>query len=83
LDRGGDGDGQLRTLNNEWINPAWSCHAKTLPLFGSSWKRIRINRANIDLLLAQCQTIAVDDVADERPYSGAKLKLYILRYNGP
>ncbi len=43
LDRGGDGSGQLRPLNNEWINPAWSCHAETLPLFGSSWKRIRIN----------------------------------------
>jgi hypothetical protein len=43
LDRGGDGGGQLRTLNNEWINPTWSCHAETLPLFGSSWKRIRIN----------------------------------------
>jgi len=36
LDRGGDGGGQLRPLNNEWINPAWSCHAETLPLFGSS-----------------------------------------------
>jgi hypothetical protein len=33
----------LRPLNNEWINPAWSCHAETLLLFGSSWKRIRIN----------------------------------------
>jgi len=43
LDRGGDGGGQLRPLNNEWINPAWSCHAATLPLFGSSWKRIRIS----------------------------------------
>jgi hypothetical protein len=43
LDRGGDGSGQLRPLNNKWINPAWSCHAETLPLFGSSWKRIRIS----------------------------------------
>jgi hypothetical protein len=42
-----------------------------------------LNRANIDLLLAQCQTFAVDDVVDEKPYSGVKLKLYILRYNGP
>ena len=46
LDRGGDGGGQLRPLNNEWINPAWSCHADTLPLFDSSWKRIRISNGN-------------------------------------
>jgi len=45
--------------------------------------KLPLNRANIDLLLAQCQTLAVDDVVDEKPYSGAKLKLYILSYNGP
>jgi hypothetical protein len=43
LDRGGDGGGQLRPPYNKWINPAWSCHAETLPLFDSSWKRIRIS----------------------------------------
>src|SRR5271169_4061525 len=47
FDRGGDSGGQLRPLNNEWINPAWSCHAATLPLFGSSWKRIRIIDATV------------------------------------
>jgi hypothetical protein len=45
--------------------------------------KLPLNRANIDLLLAQCHTLAVDDVVDEKPYSGMKLKLYILRYNGP
>ena len=39
--------------------------------------------AQANNVLAQCQTVAVDDVVDEKPYSGAKLKLYILRYNGP
>jgi ABC-type uncharacterized transport system permease subunit len=52
LDRGGDGGGQLRTLNNEWINPTWSCHAETLPLFGSSWKRIRISAGQFANYLA-------------------------------
>ena len=45
--------------------------------------KLPLNRANIDLLLAQCQTLAVADVVDEKPYSGVKLKLYILSYNGP
>jgi hypothetical protein len=47
FDGGGDGGGHLRPLNDEWINPAWSCHAPTLPLLGSSWKRIRINDADL------------------------------------
>ena len=32
----GGGSGQLRPLYDEWINPAWSCHAVTLPPLGSS-----------------------------------------------
>jgi hypothetical protein len=42
FDRVGGGGGQSRPLNDNWINPTWSCHATTLPLLGSSWKRIRI-----------------------------------------
>ena len=36
LDRGGGGGGPVRPLHDEWINPAWSWHAKTLPLVVSS-----------------------------------------------
>src|ERR1022692_4569605 len=47
FDGGGDGGGHLRPLNDEWINPAWSCHAPTLPLLASSWKRIRIRSSGL------------------------------------
>ena len=43
---GGAGGGHLRPLNDDFINPAWSCHAPTLPLLVSSWKRIRISGLN-------------------------------------
>src|ERR1019366_6781970 len=59
FDRGGDGSGQLRPLNNEWINPAWSCHADTLPLFDSSWKRIRIRTAAV----AKCALAGLESAA--------------------
>ncbi len=41
-----------------------------------------VNRENIDLLLAQCRTLAVDEIADEKGYPGIKLKLHILQYGG-
>lgn len=38
-----------------------------------------LNRPNIDLVLSQCDLIAVENAADEKPYPGIVLKLYLLR----
>jgi hypothetical protein len=42
--------------------------------------KLPLNQENIGLVLSQCQTVAVDEVVDEKPYSGVKMKLYILKY---
>jgi hypothetical protein len=39
-------------------------------------------RENVDLVLNQCRTTAVEVVADEKPYSGVKLRLHVLMRKG-
>lgn len=41
-----------------------------------------MNEKNFDLILSQCQTLAVDTVADNKPYSKVQCLLYILKYRG-
>ena len=41
-----------------------------------------LNEKNCDLILSQSQTLAVDTVADNKPYSGVQFLLYILKYRG-
>jgi len=55
----------------DWMQPAESF---CLVVF----ENLPLNRENVDLVLNQCRTIAVEEVADEKPYSGVKLKLYLL-----
>ena len=59
---------------NAWVKPG---ETFCLVVFES----IPLNLANVDLVLHQCRTIAVDEVADEKPYPGIKLKLYVLTRN--
>jgi len=41
-----------------------------------------MNEKNFDLILSQCQTLAVDTIADNKPYSRIQILLYILKYQG-
>jgi uncharacterized protein YfeS len=43
---------------------------------------VPLNENNYDLILSQCQTLGVDTVSDNKPYSRVQLLLYILKYRG-
>ncbi len=60
---------------NDWVKPG---ETFCLVVF----ENIPLNLANVDLVLNQCRTIAVEEVADGKPYPGMKLKLYVLTRNG-
>ena len=64
----------IRELDN-WVKPG---ETFCLVVF----ENLPLNRENVDLVLSQCRTTAVEEVADEKPYSGVKLKLYVLAKKG-
>jgi hypothetical protein len=43
---------------------------------------VDFNKVNLDHILSQSETLNIDTVADNKPYSGAKILLYILKYQG-
>ena len=60
---------------NDWVKPG---EVFCMVIF----EGVPLNMANLDLVLNQCRTIAVEEVADGKPYPGIKLKLYVLARNG-
>jgi hypothetical protein len=60
---------------NDWLKPG---EIFCLVVFESN----PLNLANVNLVLNQCRTITVEEVADGKPYPGMKLKLYVLTRNG-
>ena len=67
---------ELRTIRdlNDWVKPGE-------PFCLVVFENLPLNRENVDLVLSQCRTTATEEVADEKPYSGVKLKLYVLMRN--
>ena len=60
---------------NAWVKPG---ETFCLVIF----ENVPLNLVNLDLVVNQCRTIAVEEVADAKPYPGIKLKLYVLTRNG-
>ena len=63
----------IRDLN-DWVKPGE-------PFCLVVFEKLPLNKENVELVLSQCRTTATEEVADEKPYSGVKLKLYVLMRN--